>query len=107
MGWSPTDPTRAAAGGACHHDVMDAAELAALIASCSNWGRWGRDDERGTLNLITPEVRLRAAGLVREGVSVSLATDLTLDASQRSDALRERRPYDHAGGLAVGDTITL
>jgi hypothetical protein len=21
----------------------------------SNWGRWGKDDERGTLNLITPE----------------------------------------------------
>lgn len=30
----------------------------------SNWGRWGEDDERGTLNLITDEVRARAAAEV-------------------------------------------
>jgi kynurenine formamidase len=41
----------------------------------SNWGRWGRDDEIGTLNLITPEKRRQAAALVRDGVSVSLAAD--------------------------------
>lgn len=39
----------------------------------SNWGRWGEDDERGTLNLITDEVRARAAREVRTGRSVSLA----------------------------------
>jgi kynurenine formamidase len=43
----------------------------ALFDRCSNWGRWGLDDQRGTLNLITPEHRLRAAALVREGVTVS------------------------------------
>lgn len=32
-----------------------------------NWGRWGDDDERGALNLITPEVVLKAARLVRKG----------------------------------------
>jgi kynurenine formamidase len=45
----------------------------ALFDRCSNWGRWGPDDERGTLNLITPEHRIRAAGLVREGTTVSCA----------------------------------
>ena len=44
-----------------------------LFDRCSNWGRWGQDDERGTLNLITPQVRLRAAGLVREGATVSVS----------------------------------
>ncbi|MBV9597983.1 MAG: cyclase family protein [Chloroflexi bacterium] len=39
----------------------------------SNWGRWGTDDERGTLNLITPGKRLQAASLVREGLIVSCA----------------------------------
>ena len=48
-------------------------EFQALFDQCSNWGRWGADDERGTLNLITPECRVRAAGLVREGVTVSCA----------------------------------
>lgn len=41
----------------------------------SNWGRWGDADEKGTLNLITPEVRKAAAGLVTEGVTVSLSHD--------------------------------
>ena len=40
----------------------------------SNWGRWGKDDELGTLNLITPAKRKAAAALVREGVTVSLAS---------------------------------
>jgi kynurenine formamidase len=48
-------------------------EFQALFDQCSNWGRWGPDDERGTLNLITAECRVRAAGLVREGFSVSCA----------------------------------
>ena len=39
--------------------------------SLSNWGRWGDDDELGTLNLITDAKRKEAAGLVREGISVT------------------------------------
>ena len=37
----------------------------------SNWGRWGKDDRMGTLNLITPKKRLEAAALVKEGIGVS------------------------------------
>lgn len=48
----------------------------ALMAEVSNWGRWGRQDERGALNLITPAKRLEAAALVREGISVSLARNV-------------------------------
>ncbi|MFF5672888.1 cyclase family protein [Streptomyces hygroscopicus] len=39
----------------------------------SNWGRWGEDDERGTLNLITGEARARGAAEARTGRMVSLA----------------------------------
>jgi len=39
----------------------------------SNWGRWGADDERGTLNLITDAVRVTAAAEARSGQTVSLA----------------------------------
>ena len=38
----------------------------------SNWGRWGPDDRRGTLNLITPEKTVDAAQSIREGREVSL-----------------------------------
>ena len=44
--------------------------------SLSNWGRWGEDDQLGTLNLVTPEVRRAAAATVTEGVSVSCAWDI-------------------------------
>lgn len=39
----------------------------------NNWGRWGADDEIGTLNLITDEVVRRAAAGVRSGRRVPLA----------------------------------
>ena len=32
-----------------------------------NWGRWGDDDERGTLNLITPDKLVAAGALIRSG----------------------------------------
>jgi kynurenine formamidase len=38
-----------------------------------NWGRWGPDDELGTLNLITDETRARAVAEARTGRCVSLA----------------------------------
>ena len=47
-----------------------------VLAYCerhSNWGRWGPDDERGTLNLVTPDMVRNAAQLVRKGMPISLA----------------------------------
>jgi kynurenine formamidase len=41
-----------------------------------NWGRWGADDQRGAINLITPEKRVQAASLVRTGRAVSLSRDV-------------------------------
>ena len=38
---------------------VSAADFQGLFDALSNWGRWGPDDERGTLNLLTPE---RVAG---------------------------------------------
>jgi kynurenine formamidase len=45
-----------------------------------NWHRWGADDQRGTLNYITPEKRLQAAGLIRAGKAYSLAIPLRAEA---------------------------
>ena len=42
-------------------------------AKCRNWGKWGPDDELGTLNYITPEKIAASARLVRRGVTFSLA----------------------------------
>ena len=45
----------------------------ALCLRYRNWGRWGDDDERGTLNFITPEAIVEAATLIRTGRVVSCA----------------------------------
>jgi kynurenine formamidase len=55
---------------------LSAEAFQALFERCSNWGRWGPDDERGTLNLITPDHTRRAAKLVLEGHCVSCAWPL-------------------------------
>ena len=47
-------------------------KLKAWEKELSNWGRWGPDDQRGTLNLITPEKMKQAAALIREGITVTL-----------------------------------
>src|SRR5690349_16562837 len=49
------------------------AEFDATFEAVKNWGRWGPDDERGTLNYITPDRVAAAAALVKSGRSVSMA----------------------------------
>lgn len=50
----------------------------------SNWGRWGEDDELGTLNFITAERRREAAMQVRDGRSVSLSVPVATVAGHRN-----------------------
>jgi len=47
-----------------------------LYRYCSNWGRWGSADQRGTLNYITPDTITSAASLVRHGKAISLQLPL-------------------------------
>ncbi len=49
------------------------AESATWFDTLSNWGRWGNDDQLGTLNLITDQHRVAAARLVQTGRTVSCA----------------------------------
>jgi hypothetical protein len=53
-----------------------------LAKRVSNRGRWGADDEIGTLNLITPEATLRGTRCVRTGKSFSLALPMSQDGPQ-------------------------
>src|SRR4051794_32297410 len=48
------------------------------FSTLSNWGRWGDDDELGTLNHITDDVRVTAARAVRHGRSVSCAWEVAV-----------------------------
>lgn len=54
-------------------------EVVRYLTDGRNWGRWGADDQRGAINLITPEKRIAAARLVRTGRSISLSRDFPKD----------------------------
>ena len=58
------------------HALPSRDEVISYIRDRNNWGRWGEDDQRGAINLITPEKRKQAAALVQRGRSVSMSRDL-------------------------------
>lgn len=60
------------------------------MTELSNWGRWGKDDQLGVLNLVTPTKRKQALALVRDGVSVSLARDV-----EKEKAVDNGSPFQH------------
>ena len=64
------------AGAGGETPAMSRAEFDELMRDNSNWGRWGTDDQLGTLNYITPEKRRDAASLVQDGISISLSLEL-------------------------------
>ncbi len=68
----------------------DKAKVTALIKKLSNWGRWGSSDQLGTLNLITSEVRIKAAKQVKEGISVSMAHN-----ADKRLSIYNSSPYSH------------
>jgi kynurenine formamidase len=56
--------------------TITAAEYGQLYDAVRNWNRWGPDDDRGTLNHLTPATVTAASGLVREGRTVSLSHEI-------------------------------
>ncbi len=51
-----------------------------MFEEVKNWGKWGDDDELGTLNYITPDKVAAAAALVRKGRCVSMAIPINKQA---------------------------
>jgi kynurenine formamidase len=51
-------------------------EFDEIFEAVKNWGRWGPDDELGTLNYLTPACVRAAAGLVRSGRQVTMSIPL-------------------------------
>ncbi|WP_250556914.1 cyclase family protein [Pseudonocardia lacus] len=62
-------------------------EVLGYFDALSNWGRWGEDDQLGTLNHITDDVRLAAARAVRHGRSVSCAWEVAVPADMERSTM--------------------
>ena len=61
-----------------------------FVYSTVELGRWGETDQKGTVNLITPETRIRAARLVQSGNSVSMAHEVLEERTADNFS-----PYEH------------
>ena len=106
-----TPPTRLSAG-----------EFDRLFQAVCNWGKWGDDDDRGTLNYIQPEQMRNAARLIRVGRSVSMAIPISTVAGpdnprpavhhmirthdQKSDRGEPAFALDYLAGEFHGDCFT-
>ena len=77
------------------------AEWRQMADRIRNWGRWGADDELGTLNHITPEVLRYAATLARFGKTISCGVPINAHGPQGAHGLR-RNPI-HIMTLDGGD----
>ena len=66
--------------GQSSHTVTKA-DFDKWMTQLSNWGRWGKDDQRGTVNLITPAKVKQAATLAKQGITVSLEHPLMTESA--------------------------
>ncbi len=88
------------------------AEVESYFERLNNWGRWGNDDQRGTLNLITPEKQAAAVALAYSGRVVSLSRDITpqpaLDYHMLYPVQRgtSKASVDYVGMIYHGYTVT-
>lgn len=82
-GWKPVSRAQA-------KHYLTKADIERMMKELSNWGRWGKDDEIGAMNLISTAKRKQAAALVKEGASVSLSRD-----TDKERAIDNPSPFGH------------
>src|SRR6201999_3764789 len=85
--------------------MADLTDFRRVARDVSNWGRWGDDDELGTLNFITAEKVAEAAGLVKHGKVFPLGVDFGSSGPQ--GAFHFRQNPLHVMTIDGGDAATL
>jgi kynurenine formamidase len=83
-----------------HHTTK--ADIEHLMTELSNWGRWGKTDQLGTANLITPARRQAAAKLVTEGFAISLSRNTDSEKAVDNDS-----PFGHKMMIGVGGDFNM
>lgn len=87
---------------------MSEEQVSALFEQVNNEGRWGQDDELGTLNYITAEKRVAAASLVRSGRVVSIARDIDTETSLKNpNPAVHKMLYEQHEPISALDQLTI
>jgi kynurenine formamidase len=69
---------------------VNAAEFDQLFQRVKNWGRWGAEDQLGSVNLITTAKRKQALSLAKTGQTVSLVHNPITDKAEDNN-----NPWEH------------
>jgi kynurenine formamidase len=76
-----------------HDGPQTVAEYEKIFNEIKNWGRWGKDDQFGTMNLVTDAKRKEASKLVKMGLVVSMAHTVETQKTADMDT-----PFELGGG---------
>ena len=79
-------------------EIPSEAQVLEWMSSLSNWGRWGEEDQKGCLNLISESNRLKAAALVKDGSTVSCARPITTEIQPDTSFQVQRYMVDSGEG---------
>jgi len=81
-------------------------EVLGYFEKLSNWGRWGEEDQLGTLNHITPEKTLKAMSVVQEGATISCARTIQWEAAADIPNPPIHFMVESGEGWATGQKVT-
>ena len=81
-------------------------EVLAYFEELSNWGRWGEDDQLGTLNFLSDENTRKAVSLVREGRTISCARTISWEPAPDVSSTPIHYMVESGEGWASGDKIS-
>ena len=79
------------AGAPGERPAVTKAQVLEWMTSISTWGKWGKDDQLGALNYVTPAKRKSAAALVRTGEVVSMERPVVLE-QRHAEIAKDGRP---------------
>ena len=80
-------------------DVPTRVQFDAMLARVDNSSRWGPQDERGTLNFITPDVRRAAATVVATATVMAMVTIVNQARCLRTACVTSKSPSGQPGGF--------
>lgn len=86
--------------------IQSEQEVLSYFDTLSNWGRWGDDDQLGTLNLLSPAKTRQAVALVQEGATVSCSRTVGWTPEPDHMATPLHFMIESGEGWASGDKVT-
>ena len=86
--------------------IPSESEVLGYFNSLSNWGRWGYEDQKGTLNFLTRDITKNALSLVESGETVSCARPLVFEPTVDATGPAVHYMVESGEGWASGDKVT-